>query len=121
MEAGDLSQVVVRRDGDLTLLTAEGVSAWLRERTWDMSVNVRTARIADALERDVPSNSKVMSADRTVGDALAAFANAMRDGRPRLYAIIVTQHGRPTEEPLGIVTPWDLIAVERVVGKDKGA
>jgi hypothetical protein len=45
----------------------------------------------------------------TIYDAREAFTHALRRKQPRLFALIVTENGKTTEKPLGIVTPWDLL------------
>ena len=50
-----------------------------------------------------------MARDATVFDAENAFAQLPNRDVSRLYAIIVTQNGKRTEKPLGIVTPWELL------------
>lgn len=44
-----------------------------------------------------------------ITDAHEAFASALERQQPRLFAVIITDSGRPTEPPIGIVTPWDLL------------
>ncbi len=44
-----------------------------------------------------------------VYDARHAFTHAIERKQPRIYAILVTQNGKPSERPLGIVIPWDLL------------
>jgi hypothetical protein len=38
-----------------------------------------------------------------------AFAKGIASGRPRLYAIIVTETGDHADPLLAIVTPWDIL------------
>jgi hypothetical protein len=67
------------------------------------------ARVEDALAHDLPGSFKVMRRDQTVDAAQAAFTTAIEEGRPRLYAIVITENGKSTETPIGLITPWDLI------------
>jgi hypothetical protein len=46
-----------------------------------------------------------MAGDQTVEEAREASAQTP----PRLYDIILTEHGSPAEEPKGMVTLWDLM------------
>jgi hypothetical protein len=52
-----------------------------------------------------------MARDETVDAAIFAFEHAIEEGIPRLQAILITNSGRPTETPIGIMTPWDLLGV----------
>jgi hypothetical protein len=49
-----------------------------------------------------------MKPDQTVDEARAAFLDGSSAPSTRLYAILVTHSAKATEEPLGIVTPWDV-------------
>jgi hypothetical protein len=50
-----------------------------------------------------------MSTDQAVREAVDAFNAAICEGRPRLYAIVITETGGATEKPIGILTPEDLV------------
>jgi hypothetical protein len=47
----------------------------------------------------------IMSRNDTVFDAQAAFARHPAPEQARLAVIIVTEHGRGSEAPLGLITP----------------
>ncbi len=49
-----------------------------------------------------------MKPDQTVDEARTAFLDGSSSPSTRLYAILVTHNAKPTEVPLGIVTPWDV-------------
>lgn len=105
----DHSQVVVRHEGVLALLTVEGVARWLEQQVDAATIGLAGATIGDAFMHEVPNTFVVMGGDQTVFEAQEAFAKILERGQPRLFAIIITQTGRRTEPPLGIVTPWDLL------------
>lgn len=107
MKANNFSQVVVRADGRLRLLTTEGVTEWLASQADADIISVRDARVGNALAFDTPDRMFLMRGDRTVFDAYAAFIPTK--AQPRLYAIIVTHNGKTHEAPLGLVTPWDVL------------
>ena len=53
-----------------------------------------------------------MGPENTVYDAQEAFRKAIETKHPRLFAIIITDNGKKTGKPIGIVTPWDLTPEE---------
>jgi CBS domain-containing protein len=110
MHANRFSQVVVRREAGVELLTVEGVSRWLARQAETDIISVCEATIQDVLEHELPRNCLLMCRDATIYDAEEAFSQFPHEGRARLSAILVTQHGRSSEALLGIVTPWDLRA-----------
>lgn len=109
MRDHDYSQVVVRDSGAIALLTTEGIARWLEQQTEQDIISIVDARVGDALAHEVADSFIVMSRDEMIDSAHAAFTSAIELGQPRLVAVIVTQNGRRTETPLGIVTPWDLL------------
>lgn len=109
MRREDFSQIVVSQDGEVCLLTVEGIARWLQHRAGEGMVQLRGATVGDVLPYELPDDFLIISGDRTIADARDAFARALEEGRPRIYAIIITRMGKGTEMPLGIVTPWDVM------------
>ena len=109
MHNHDFSQVVVRKDGVVSLLTSEGITNWLERQVEEDIISVVAARVQDALACEISNIFEVMGRNKTIDDARSAFVSAIERGCPRLFAIIITQNGIKTEKPMGIVTPWDLI------------
>lgn len=109
MRDHDYSQLIVRDQGTLALLTTEGIARWLEQQTEVEIINVVDARVGRALAYELADSFVVMRRDAPVDAAHAAFTSAIDREHPRLAAIIVTQNGKRTETPLGIVTPWDLL------------
>ena len=109
MRGGGFSQVVVREQDKLALLTTEGVAKWLEQQIQEEVINVADAVVEDALAFELPKSFHLMSRRDTLEQAQAAFLSAVERGRERLYAVIITENGKPHETPLGVVTPWDVI------------
>ena len=93
----------------LQLLTAEGITFWLGSKLQDDIISVREARVSDVLPFEPAGTYAVMARTKTVHDAHDHFASALVNKRPRIFAILITQTGKRTETPIGIVTPWDLM------------
>ena len=106
MRSGDFSQIVVRDDG-LALLTTEGVAKWLERQQG--AVSLADATVGDALTYELAGGFQLTGRRETLEQAQAAFTEALERGKPRLYALIITENGRAHETPLGVVTPWDVI------------
>jgi len=51
----------------------------------------------------------IMGPDKSIYDAGDAFTNSIHSKATRLHAIAITEHGGDTDEPIGFVTPWDLV------------
>ena len=110
MDEKDYSQVVIRKDGELKLLTAEGVAEWLQSRAKDPELNLSEYTVGQVHDSEKGEKSAVMKRTQTVDEALDLFSETALNRRScRIFAILVTQNGKRTEKPLGIVTAWDLL------------
>ena len=109
MRDRDYAQVAVRDGGSLMLLTLKGIARWLLKQANADTVNVAQATVRDALAFDDPKNCVIMSGSQTIYDAQQAFIDALVKEKRRLFAIIVTETGKPDEDPAGIITPGDLM------------
>jgi hypothetical protein len=109
MAENDFSQVIVRDAHGLTLVTVQGVTQWLAQWVEVGRVTLIGVELQDVLEYEHVDNRLVMSGENTILEALGAFETAIKEGQPRLYAIIVTRDGDPTREPIAIITPEDLV------------
>jgi len=108
MRAKSFSQEVVRVEEEkLSLLTVEGITMWLEEQAQEDIISVQEATIADALGHEPEGSFVIMRRDRTVYDAMEVFTHDIGQEKPRVYALLITEHGKETECVLGIVTPWD--------------
>lgn len=110
MRKHDFSQVMVTgSDCRLSMLTVEGITKWLADHVQDeqISPNAVTLDIVSALEP--PGCFIVMAPDKTIYDAADAFTNSIHRDATRLYAIAITENGADRDDPIGFVTPWDLV------------
>jgi predicted transcriptional regulator len=104
----DFSQAVVF-DGKLALLTLKGIARWLAAQTELECLELQQVKVADALAFEVPDCFIVMSRNATVDEAREMFEQQLAHGQRTLFAILVTETGKNSQQPLGIVTPYDLI------------
>lgn len=109
MAERDYSQVVVRDDDGLGLLSSLGVTGWLAAAQVRQAIDVDGVSIADVLEHEPPGSFSMLGRGAALEEAWDLFEGGGRGGR-RLQAIIITEHGAPTEKPIGLITPWDLVA-----------
>lgn len=110
MKENDFSQVVVRASGRLTLLTSDGLAEWLRNETaHGRPGNPGRATVQDALGYERPDAVEFVHPDTSVYDVRELFTGSLKRGRPRLFAVVITQSGDLAGKPIGFVTPWDLL------------
>ena len=104
----EFSQVVVQSKDGLSLLSLESITLWFAEQL-KAEMSIAKVIIADALIHEPPDNVLFMARNALVDDAREAFSTTLARPHPRLLAIIIINTGKRTEQPLGIITPWDLL------------
>jgi hypothetical protein len=109
MKENDYSQIVIRRGGQLGLVGSEGIAHWiLRESASVGLLEPAAASLRDVGVHEPEGSCRFMKPGHSVDEARTAFLNGISAPSTRLSAIIVTHNAKPTEVPLGIVTPWDV-------------
>lgn len=116
MHDGSFSQLPVYNDGRFVgLLTAETVARWLSSNLADGQQLVEEKPVAEVLmHQEYPRNYEFMPRSATVFEALTEFDKSLRRGK-RLEAILLTENGRTTEAPLGIITIHDIPKTQRAI------
>ena len=109
----DFSQVVVRAEGRLDLLSSNTIHRWLADQASvglvDLGVQVR--KVLSHRETDC-DEMRFASRQTTVDEAL----NFFHEGQSRkIVALIITENGRAEEKPLAFLTVWDLAEAARLL------
>jgi hypothetical protein len=110
MRKNDFSQVIVRgSDGRLSMLSVEGITKWLADEMEGNQNSASKGTLDSVLALEPPGSFIIMAPDKTIFDAADAFRNSIHHKATRLYAIAITEQGGDSDEPIGFVTPWDLV------------
>ena len=112
MDEYDFSQVVVAEFDKYRILSSEGIIGWLRSSKNVGLVDIENASIGDALPFEDIEECGYLSRNDPIELAIELFEKTIQKGIARLNAILITHSGKPTEKPLGIITPWDLMGIE---------
>jgi hypothetical protein len=104
MREKDYSQVVVRGAGEYGAVTNEGIARWLESQIADELVSLVDVTLEDVSEYEPPYTFEYISVNEPVEAAAERFKRSVE----RLYCLLVTEHGRPNQMPLNILTPWNL-------------
>jgi len=110
MQKNDYSQVVVLIDEEHKVLTSEAIVRWLGA-TNGSSQGFDSVSALEVHKHEQGEVQKWIPRKALVDEALQAFESALEKGIPRLHAILITETGKPTEKPFGIITPWDLLGI----------
>lgn len=113
MQANDFSQIVVKdATGEVSLLTATGVTRWVQSHVQDGIVLLdKTVTLKSALAYEQPGSFDIIARTENVFDVQQKYKSWPASHGSRLHALLITNSGRRSETPLGIVTPWDLAAL----------
>lgn len=116
MRDGSYSQLPVY-DGTafVGLLTAGTVARWVAGNLADGQELMAEERVDEVLRhQEGPEHHAFLGRASTVLDGLAAFDTFLHRGK-RLEAVLLTDGGRPTEQPLGIITVYDIPKLRRAI------
>lgn len=111
--ANNFSQVAVRVDGRLDLLSSNTIHRWLADQASVGLVDLGV-RIRQVLSHREAECDELRFAPRgtTIDEALDFF----HEGQSRkLVALIITENGRAEEKPLAFLTVWDLAEAARLL------
>lgn len=103
------SQIVVRINGVLRLLTIDGMARWLAAQDTRRPISLETVTIRDVLKYERKDNVECVGTDLSVLDVRTYFSNRLDSSKPNLVALIITDSGKPTGKPLGIITAADFL------------
>jgi CBS domain-containing protein len=113
MSKHDFRQIVVRDAGALKLVTSLGVALWLIDNAKGEIVNLKETSLGDVLSYEHDDSVAFLPQDASLDTARGIFEEANVRKPRRLYAILITEHGTPQEEPLGIITPRELLGNDK--------
>jgi predicted transcriptional regulator len=98
---------VYENGGFIGLLTSNGVARWLARQGANgaFSVNLDRVLVGDVLQADHRRNAVAfLSRDSAIDEADQLFID-----QPNLEAILITEHGKPSQKPLGLISAGDIV------------
>ncbi|SFF76858.1 CBS domain-containing protein [Halobacillus alkaliphilus] len=96
----------------LGLLTNDGIVRWIARTVDHNLVNLTDITARDVLQDGLNPSIEFLSSHGTVYELEERFERSLEEER-KLKAVILTESGKANDAPLGIVTTWDLIKVDR--------
>jgi len=105
MKVHDFSQIVVKWSERFGLITREGVAMWLEANIVEDVISIKEANLEDIRGYESLDTCQYLGRDASYYDAGEHFAQCTG----RMQAILVSHSGKPTETPLRIITPWDMM------------
>jgi predicted transcriptional regulator len=109
MKDHDFSQVTLHINNKISVVTTEGIALWMANQIEDDLISISETSLSDVLPYELQNCFEIMDKDKTIDHARDAFEKSLDSKKARLYCIVITDNGTESGEPLGIVTPWDII------------
>lgn len=105
MIPNDYSQApVVQNNENIAMLNSEAITRWLGKRISDDLISLGDTRIEEILGcSDTRNNFQIISRNETLIGVRDIFVASIENPTP-LEALIITQNGKKTETPIGIIT-----------------
>ena|SRR2546425_3441635 len=107
MSDHEFSQIVVRRNGKIELLSTEGIVKWLTAVLVARKERIHSRPIGEVVPFEKIKTFTIIKSNAPVTEVRAAFR--VDQDRPRLAAVIITDDGTARGRPIGFVTPWDML------------
>lgn len=110
------SQVPIYEDEKfMALLTTNTIARWLGSSVAADILSLSETLVSSILKfAEAQDNYCILNKNATVSEVLEKFHSHEKVGT-RLDAILITQNGKSTEAPLGIITIWDLPRIYRML------
>ncbi|RWZ59009.1 CBS domain-containing protein [Halobacillus fulvus] len=96
----------------LGLLTNGCVVRWLSRSVREESESLYDVMAEQLLDDEYHQNVQFLARNGTVFDLEERFENSLEENR-KLKAVLITESGDKDGPPMGIVTTWDLIKIDR--------
>ncbi|WP_078553691.1 CBS domain-containing protein [Bacillus alkalicellulosilyticus] len=117
MNNSEYNQYPVYQNGSFSfLLTDGGLTKWLGTMLTQESIQFSSYTTADIQLHEKDHVVEFVPQSMNIFELEDLFEELFQDGR-KLEAVIVTENGSPAEQPLGIVTAWDLIEIDLLTNR----
>lgn len=94
------------------LITENGITIWLSNSLGEDFFIPSETKIKDIIGyEEKADNYLFVSRNISIFKAKELYLNHINRGSVKLDALLITEHGKPDETLLGIITPWDVIDI----------
>lgn len=118
MVLNDFSQAPIIEDNIIVgMLNAEAVSKWLGKKIEEDIISLKETKVEEVLScSDTQNNFKIIKRKTNLFEVQQIFIDNIGRVTP-LEALIITENGKPTEAPIGIITRTeDLATIIKEIG-----
>ena len=106
MKENDYSQIVVHLESEYGLITREDIAKWYEQQINEQEIKIILGEkiIKDITGIDFKDEYLFLPKTATLLALLAALQSKAHE---KIAAVLITEHGKNTEEPINIFTQWD--------------
>lgn len=111
MISKDYSQAPIIEDNTMVaMLNAEAIAKWLGKKIEEDIISIKETKVLEILScSDTQNNFKIIKRNTTLFEAQQIFLDNIGNNTP-LEALIITENGKSTELPIGIITRTEDLA-----------
>jgi predicted transcriptional regulator len=102
---------VYNEEGYKWLLTSNCIAQWLAGNLLGNGITLEDAKIRDLEHLHNRRLVEYVSKDTDIFAVEDIFEKYHLENR-KLEAVLITENGKITERPIGIITPWDLVEID---------
>ncbi len=96
------------------LLTASSIVKWMSQNMESSLVNLSDIHVSDIMNYEREHPIEIVPKDINIFEVENIFEKAHKRKR-KIEGVIITEHGKAEEAPLGMITAWDLIQIDYTV------
>ncbi|MRH41169.1 CBS domain-containing protein [Aquibacillus halophilus] len=112
LEETGFSQFPIYDEGGFQgLLTEGGIARWLSKNSKEGLAIIEGTIASDILKVEMEHNVHFVKRTTNIFELESLFEEYFNQNR-KLEAVLITENGKDSEKPIGIVTTWDLVQIE---------
>lgn len=112
MEGHEFTQYPIYEDGHFKfLMTESGLRRYFASRLEGSKIDLAGQKLRDVQKHEKTNTVKIVSKDMNIFELQDLYDSRSEDEN-KLEAVIITENGSYKEEPIGIVSSWDLIKMD---------
>ncbi|MBN8201264.1 CBS domain-containing protein [Bacillus sp. NTK034] len=100
-----------RNDEYSWILTSADIVKWMAEHFTEETIQLKKVKIKELFNKKSKHKISFAGKDTSIFELEDTFEES-RNKNEKLEGIIVTENGKPTEKPKGMITAWDLLEAD---------
>jgi hypothetical protein len=107
MKQNEFSQIIIELSREFVILSSVGIARWLENKSTEDIISPVETKLGEVLDFEPKGSCIYLKVSDTVEEARERFTS---DIGKMVVSVLVSEHGKSTEKPINIITPWDFVA-----------